>query len=443
MSEMQLVNSTDPYILALEGYMLCVYKNEGQNPDMQGYAVRISNFIVNLCLAILIRYSNEDVIESVSVLLLQIYTLLVSAFISLIRKKLSVADAHFAITSTVSPLAIYLLYASVRKILRKRSYLYRRLGHHSNETYVALSLLVLLMWIIMDLLIYFADVFTNKCPRITLVSWFMYRFMAAYTSFIFASVFIVILICMWIMYLLRHFRDIRDEYRRHKMKAQPWKHFRWVQWFPLTFKSFMIAQWDVITKGHPWMLTFSVVITYVVWGSSLMLYIPDLSKFYYDLVTGLEEDNDLPTLPYQAPDGYDPLGFGQLLAATVAFPPMWQVLNLIWTRRNDIVAWIKSYPISLWNGIVFILTGHRNPWKKVLERRAENGEAGTFYDSVPLTGPGEERKVGQRTDSTFSNDEKIELETSEPTLWRSTTSFDYPTTYSTSTLYDPYNPARS
>lgn len=107
---------------------------------MQGYAVRLSNFVVNACLgapflivykllsklikrliniAFIIRYSEENVLDSVSVVLLQVYTLLLCAFISMARKQLSIADAHFAITSTVTPLSIYLLYASFRKILKK------------------------------------------------------------------------------------------------------------------------------------------------------------------------------------------------------------------------------------------------------------------------------------------------------------------------------------
>ncbi|GAW02126.1 hypothetical protein LENED_003760 [Lentinula edodes] len=207
-------NSTDPAVLDVESYALCVFSAEGQNPDMQGYAVRLSNFIVNVCLALLIRYSEESVSESVSALLLQVYTLMLCAFISLIRKQLSVADAHFALTSTVSPLAVYLLYA-------------------------------------------------------------------------------------------------------------------WIQWFPLSFKSFVLAQWDVITKSHPWVLTLSISTTYVIWGSSLILYVSDLGEFYHEIVAGIQADNGQPVTPYSPPDGYDPLGYGQLLAAGVAFLPLWQVLCLI------------------------------------------------------------------------------------------------------------------
>ncbi|KAJ3966617.1 hypothetical protein EV361DRAFT_555741 [Lentinula raphanica] len=305
-------NSTaNPAVLGIEAYALCVYLEEGQNPDMQGYAVRLSNFIVNVCLALLIRYSEEDIAESVTVLLLQIYTLLACAFISLIRKQLSVADAHFALTSTVSPLALYLLYASLRTLFHKSSYLFRRLGDHCR-TYLVLSLLMLPIWIVMNVLIYFADVFSgDACPRITFDAWFLFETEAVITSFIFASVFTGFIILVWVVYFLRHFGDIRSEYRRHKMKATRWKWFGWLQWFPLSFKSLVIAEWDVITKSHPWVLTLSIGTTYVIWGSSLFLYVADIGEFYYDLVAEIQMENGIAVDPYTPPAGYDPLGYGQ------------------------------------------------------------------------------------------------------------------------------------
>ncbi|KAJ3794194.1 hypothetical protein GGU11DRAFT_797122 [Lentinula aff. detonsa] len=431
-------NSTDPTVLDVEGYALCVFSAEGQNPDMQGYAVRLSNFIVNVCLALLIRYSEEDVAESVSVLLLQVYTLLVCAFVSLIRKQLSIADAHFALTSTVSPLALYLLYASVRKALRKSSYLFRRLDDHG--TYSTLSLLMIPMWIIMNLLIYFTDLFSNTCPPITFASWMLFEGGAVITSFIFAFVFTGLIVLIWIIYSLRHFRDIRGEYRRHKKKAQHWKRFTWLQWLPLSLKSFILAQWDVITKSHPWILTLSICTTYVIWGSSLILYVTDLGEFYYDLISGIQSENGIAVSPYTPPPGYDPLGYGQLLAAAVAFPPLWQVLGMIWGSRRKLLAWIKGYPASLWNGIVFIFTGHRNPWEKVLARRVDDETySESLYDSVPLTGTNEDVKTVKRA-SSFVTQKKFDEDTLSNPAWRSTTSLDYSTAHPTSTtLYDPYH----
>ncbi|KAF9056720.1 hypothetical protein BDP27DRAFT_641154 [Rhodocollybia butyracea] len=432
-----LWNSSNPYVEEVEGYLLCVYSFEGENPDMQGFAVRLSNFIVNICLVILIRYSEENIAESLSVLLLQIYTLLVCAFISMIQKQLSIADAHFAVTSTVSPLSLYLVYASVRKLIKKSSYLFSRLGQNSTK-YLVMSLLMVPIWFTIELLIYFADVFSDvpRCPHITLVSWIMFSLMSVFTTFVFAAMVAVVLISIWVVYLLRHFRDILGEYRRLKMKAPRWKRFRWVQWLPLWFNSLMSAQWNVLTLSHPWLASFTILVTYIAWGSALNLYTVDMSYFYYQLIVSIQEENGVAPddiKPYAAPSGYQPLGYGQLLAGAVAFPPLWDVLCLIWAGRHEILAWIKRYPTTFWNAVIFLLTGHRNPWKKVLAGRT--GDSESTYDSVPLTGPGEELKVDQ--DSIYENNDKV-----EPSLdaaWRSTTSLDYSSVYvPPTTLYDPY-----
>ncbi|KAJ3714288.1 hypothetical protein C8R42DRAFT_726767 [Lentinula raphanica] len=436
-------NSTDP----LFAYALCVYQTEGQNPDMQGYAVRLSNFIVNVCLGLLIRFSEENVADSVTVLLLQVYTLLICTFISLIRKQLSVADAHFALTSTVSPLALYLLYAALRTLLRRSSYLFRRLGD-DNRTYLALSILMLPMWIVLNMLIYFADVFSGpSCPHITFENWFAFETEATIVSFVFASVFMGLIVLVWIVYFLRHFKDIRGEYRRHKMKAPHWKWFGWIRWFPLSFKSLMLAQWDVITKSHPWVLTLLIWTAYVIWGSSLLLYVTDIYELYYDFIITIQSADGTDFSPYNPPTGYDPLGYGQLLAAAVAFPPLWQVMWMTWGSRGKLLAWIKGYPASLWNGTVFLITGRRNPWKKVLENR-DSGSHGSHstsessYDSLPLTGPNEKVQSLESAFASFPTQEKINSLIGLKPAWNSTTA-NYSTVHSTTStlLYDPYNPA--
>ncbi|KAJ3817757.1 hypothetical protein F5880DRAFT_1336944 [Lentinula raphanica] len=373
-------DSTNPVL----DYALCVYQTEGQNPDMQGYAVRLSNFIVNVCLGLLIRFSEENVADSITVLLLQIYTLLTCTFISLARKRLSVADAHFALTSTVSPLALYLLYSSLRTLLRKSSHLFSRLDDH-NRTYLALSLLILPMWIVLNILIYLADVFPAnlKCPPITFETWLAFEIELAMNSlFAFASVFAGLIVPVWTVYFLRHFKDIRGEYRRHC------KWFGWIRWFPLSFKSFMLAQWDVITKSHPWVLTLSIWTAYVIWGSSLLLDVIDIQHFYLTFIIYIQSRDGIDPSPYDLPTRYDPLGYGQLIAAALAFPPLWKVMWMTWGSRGKLLAWVNGYPTSLWNGTVFLFTGRRNPWlKKVLETRAGSHPTESPSDSIPMTGP--------------------------------------------------------
>ncbi|KAE9389875.1 hypothetical protein BT96DRAFT_1024840 [Gymnopus androsaceus JB14] len=76
---------------------------------------------------------------------------------------------------------------------------------------------------------------------------------------------------MWIVYLFRHFGDIR-EYRRHNQKVLPWNYFRWLQRFLVGFKAFMLSQWDV----------------YLVWLTELVLYAPSLAENYNDIVENFQ-----------------------------------------------------------------------------------------------------------------------------------------------------------
>ncbi|KAF5382242.1 hypothetical protein D9757_008960 [Collybiopsis confluens] len=387
-------NTTDPSVQRLEQYLLCVWSSEGMNPDMQGYAVRLSNLVVNVCLVILIRYSNESVAESVSVLLLQVYTLLICAFISLSRKTLSSADAHFAITSTVSPLAVYLIGASLRRIFNRRSHLFRRLGPNNTLIYAILSLLLLPMWITMDILIYSARLFTNseQCPHLDFYSWFMYRFADATLTFGVFDVWMLapVIAFVWVVYALRHFRDVRWEYRTLKAGSERWQSFRWIQWFTLWAECFAKAQWHVITQSHPWLVTFFITVAYLIWSSCLVLYETHLSLFYYNMAASIQPYviGASPLKPYQSLN-HDGLDFGQLLAAAVAFPPLWRVLSLMWASRRGILSWIKGYPRSTWNGIVFLFTGHRNPWEQVLnDRRASNMDSGFSSQSGSEKGKG-------------------------------------------------------
>lgn len=177
-----------------------------------------------------------------------------------------------------------------------------------------------------------------------------------------------------------------------------------------------------------------------------MLYVPDLGKFFYELVQQLQDPPVTSPKPYTQPSGYDPLGFGQvsirlsnavflreskrslqLLAATVAFPPLWQLLTLIWESRREIMQWIKGYPHSLWSGIVFIFTGYRNPWKRQPVEEDRIG-TGPLYNSVPFTGP-----------KTMEDEEKFQVHSLSNPAWKSVVSLESVS----ASLYDPYDPKHS
>ncbi|ESK87172.1 hypothetical protein Moror_11835 [Moniliophthora roreri MCA 2997] len=330
----------------VDGYLLCLAQSE-RNPDMQGYAVRLSTFVVNVCIAILITWSEEEVRSSVSLVLLQIATILLCTAVAMIRRDLSVSDAHFALTLTVSPLALYFVYSLFRFIRKRPNHLYARLGTSKIIVAILTGILVI-WWIVFDLLIYFSDIFKTD-----------------------DSVFIPFLPIFWIIYFLRHLKDIRAEYKRHMEKPRDtWKTFSWVQRSYLVVKLFIIAQWDVIALSHRWLFFLLIFIFYVSWGSSLLLWAIDTNEWYHDVVAANYEP--YANVPYQPSPDFDPLGYGQLLAIAVAIEPLWAVVRLSFLRRREITRWILQFPKSLWNGIIFILTGKRNPWKIIQEKRFSN-----------------------------------------------------------------------
>ncbi|KAF9017422.1 hypothetical protein BDZ89DRAFT_1140723 [Hymenopellis radicata] len=101
-------------------YFDCFALSE-RDPDMQGFLVRISALIVNICLAILIKWSDEDLESSVGVVFVQVYAILLATFISMNNKSLSISDSHFALVLTISPLAVYFVFASFRFVFMRRT----------------------------------------------------------------------------------------------------------------------------------------------------------------------------------------------------------------------------------------------------------------------------------------------------------------------------------
>ncbi|KAK7018797.1 hypothetical protein VNI00_018227 [Paramarasmius palmivorus] len=351
----------------IDGYLICLAQSE-RNPDMQGYAVRLSTFVTNVCIAILITWAEEEVRPSVSLILLQIYTILLCTAVAMVRHDLSVSDAHFALTLTVSPLALYFVYSTFRFIRRRPNHLYARLG--KSKVIVALLIAILVIWwIVFDLMIYtVSDVFKGDDCKATLEGWLMYRIITSLFSLLFAAVFIPFLPIFWIIYFIRHFKDIKAEYRRHMEKPRNrWGTFGWIQQAWWSCKLFIVAQWDVIALSHRWLFFLLIFIWYISWGSSLLLWAVDASKWYHEVVvTNYEPWKDH---VYNPPEDFDPLGYGQLLAVAVAIEPLWAVTRLTFIRRKEIKQWLLQYPKSVWHGIVFIFTGKKNPWKVILEKR--------------------------------------------------------------------------
>lgn len=202
--------------------------------------------------AVLIRFSDEDVESSVGVILLTSYSILLVTFVSMWRQQLSVADAHFALFITVSPLSVYFVYASFRDLFlsknatSKNTILFARLAK-GRRSIRALCLGLLLTWFILYVIIYFGGerVFGEQaCPKITLVGWILYRFeFTAISLFIPLIVGLPSLPILYLVYSIRHLKDIRREHHRHQWKVVPWRHFTWVQSYWISIKSIIVSQW--------------------------------------------------------------------------------------------------------------------------------------------------------------------------------------------------------
>lgn len=180
------------------------------------------------------------------------YSILIVTFASMARQQLSVADAHFALSITISPLTLYFVYASIRDCFvpknasSRNTVLFSRLGK-GGKTIRTLCLVLLLTWILLDLLIYFGGkhVFgKNECPRITLVGWFIYRFQFDVIALLLPVIFgLPSIPILYVLYSIRHLNDIRSELHRHKEKVVPWRHLRWVQSPWASIKSMIVSQW--------------------------------------------------------------------------------------------------------------------------------------------------------------------------------------------------------
>ncbi|ESK87174.1 hypothetical protein Moror_10916, partial [Moniliophthora roreri MCA 2997] len=129
--------------------------------------------------------------------------------------------------------------------------------------------------------------------------------------------------------------------------------------------SFLVAQWDVIARSHRWLFGLLILIAYLSWAGSLVIWAVDIDKFYHDTVVRLY----FPEWPYEPKEDFKPLGYSQLLAAAVSVKPLWAVTRLTFTKRRSILEWIKNCPVEVWRSILFVFTGQYNPRRKIMERQ--------------------------------------------------------------------------
>ncbi len=181
---------------------------------------------------------------------MQAYTIFIATFISLWRKTLSIADAHFVFSITVSPLSLHLVYSTFRFMMHKSTTLYQRLGESKRWTAIW-STFMLAIWIVLEIIIYAAhgyDFDGEKCT-VTFTGWLIYRVLVAVVIFEFPAFFVPVFLFMYLLYSLRHCKDIYREYKRHQGKVVKWRFFRILQ-IPWSFvRSLVISNGYVTTSS--------------------------------------------------------------------------------------------------------------------------------------------------------------------------------------------------
>lgn len=197
--------------------------------------------------AILIKWSAVDIVGSISTVLLTVFSLLLCTFVSLIQQQLSLADAHFSMTITISPVTLYLIYASVRAFFKKETLVYTRLDAKTSLIVKIFAYTLVLAWVTLEVLIYF---WPNKlfsrggCGKISMAAWIYYVVIMTFDRFFFPLVLTLPTVPIWFfIYTLRHWRDIRGEMKRHMGNLTRWKKFRWIQTFFRTIQFFFLSDW--------------------------------------------------------------------------------------------------------------------------------------------------------------------------------------------------------
>ncbi|KAJ7122155.1 hypothetical protein C8R44DRAFT_981406 [Mycena epipterygia] len=138
------------------------------NPDVLGFAVRISSFVMNICAVILLRYGEEkDADTAIQGMLIQIGSIVLCTLISLARHRLTFFDGLFTMAVVHSPIAWYILWIKIRHCIDHWKSGRPQVAQHippspphtpttPNTPYIdtALCLAIVVGWIILHVLVW-------------------------------------------------------------------------------------------------------------------------------------------------------------------------------------------------------------------------------------------------------------------------------------------------
>ncbi|KAJ6522580.1 hypothetical protein B0H19DRAFT_1277272 [Mycena capillaripes] len=120
------------------------------NPDVMGYGVRISNFVINICAGILIRWgSPKEAHDAIQNTLFQIGAIVLCTLISVVRDQLYFFDGLFTLIVVHSPIAWYILWVNASEV-----YSWFR-GRDRISANPLLCFVILCGWVSLHLVVWF------------------------------------------------------------------------------------------------------------------------------------------------------------------------------------------------------------------------------------------------------------------------------------------------
>ncbi|KAJ7056088.1 hypothetical protein C8F01DRAFT_1373082 [Mycena amicta] len=333
------------------------------NPDMQGYVVRVSNFVTHLGTAMLIAWSNKSPRSYYRMLFLQILFILIGVFASIGRDQLNIDDVRFAVILTHSPTCAYCVLLVLPRLLiktlpdRARALLNDLPADHAlasswnrwmselNSTSVTdgfYGVLIAVLCLALNIsvqsnglthLYSTEDSGGFQIPTTTAAA-------VLHRCLLLGAISVPVYECVLVRHrelrrrLLRHLaseqglsRGPKQTRRRHKAQDPPLKsRFNWKR----RARGF-VATWYITLKLHPWILFFYAVVMFEHWARKLRIWTVE-SNFKFS--------------------------YGQFLALGPSVPVAWECMKLAIHRRSD----IAKIPRLFIQDVVWIVTGKGQPW---------------------------------------------------------------------------------
>ena len=185
-------------------------------------------------LGIVVTYSDEDIGLEIQSLLVQFYPILLSTLLSIKRQQLSLLDVYFALLVSVSPLAVYLSFASFCNLFGTRTGLFNRI--ESNGFVIsAFGAFVPFLWIALSMVTGFSSsAFEDSAcyPTQTFLEWLKATVLYLISGFLSYGGASLSALALFLPFLILLFRRRSQVWADVKLSEAPkWRvPFTWVKY---------------------------------------------------------------------------------------------------------------------------------------------------------------------------------------------------------------------